>query len=96
MPAKLVRVVIPLIKPSERKYGKHPSQKPLAVVERLILAGTNEGDLVLAPFAGTGTTGVVASKHNRRWVMIEKEEAYTQIAKKRLDESFAEQANNIE
>jgi len=87
---------IPLIKPSERKYGKHPSQKPLAVVERLILAGTNEGDLVLAPFAGTGTTGVVASKHNRRWVMIEKEEAYTQIAKKRLDESFAEQANNIE
>ncbi len=77
---------IPLIKPSERKYGKHPSQKPLQVVERLILAGTNEDDLILDPFSGTGTTGVVAEKQNRKWVMIEKEESYNQIAQKRLDE----------
>ena len=77
---------ISLIKPSERKYGKHPSQKPLQVVERLILAGTNEGDLILDPFSGTGTTGVVAEKQNRKWVMIEKEESYNQIAQKRLNE----------
>ena len=77
---------IPLIKPSERRYGKHPSQKPLKVVERLILAGTNEDDLILDPFSGTGTTGVVAEKYNRQWVMIEKEESCNQIAQKRLDE----------
>ena len=77
---------IPLTKPSERRYGKHPSQKPLQIVERLILAGTNEGDLVLDPFSGTGTTGVAAEKHNRKWVMIEKEEPYNGIAQKRLDE----------
>ena len=81
---------IPLIKPSERKYGKHPSQKPLQVVERLILAGTNEGDLILDPFSGTGTTGVVAEKQNRKWVMIEKEESYNQIAQKRLGELSGE------
>ena len=77
---------IPLTKPSERKHGKHPSQKPLQVVERLILAGTNEGDLILDPFSGTGTTGIVAEKQNRKWVMIEKEESYNQIAQKRLNE----------
>ena len=75
---------IPLTKPSERKYGKHPSQKPLEVVERLILAGTKEEDLILDPFGGAGTTGVGAQKHNRNWVMIEKEELYNQIAKQRL------------
>ncbi len=77
---------IPLIKPSERKHGRHPSQKPLQVVERLVLAGTNEGDLILDPFSGTGTTGVVAEKQNRQWVMVEKEEEYNQIAQRRLHE----------
>ena len=77
---------IPLTKPSERRYGKHPSQKPLQIVERLILAGTNAGDLILDPFSGSGTTGVAAEKHNRKWMMIEKEESYNGIAQKRLDE----------
>lgn len=77
---------IPLTKPSERKYGKHPAQKPLAVINRLVLAGTNEGDLILDPFSGTGSTAVVAEQHNRSWIMIEKEDAYNQIARKRLDE----------
>ena len=77
---------IPLTKKSERKYGKHPSQKPVAVINRLILAGTNEGDLILDPFSGTGTTAVVAEQHNRRWIMIEKQEAYNQIAQNRLGE----------
>ena len=77
---------IPLTKRSEKKYGKHPSQKPVAVVNRLILAGTNEDDLILDPFSGTGTTAVVAKQNNRRWIMIEKQEEYNQIAQKRLDE----------
>ena len=77
---------IPLTKKSEKKHGKHPSQKPIQVVERLILAGTDEGNLILDPFSGTGTTGIVAEKQNRKWVMIEKEEEYNQIAQKRLNE----------
>jgi len=81
---------IPLTKPSERKYGKHPSQKPLAVINRLILAGTNEGDLILDPFSGTGTTAVVAVQHKRKWIMIEKEDEYNRIAQKRVDELFSE------
>ena len=79
---------IPLTKPSEREHGKHPSQKPIAVINRLILTGTNEGDLILDPFSGTGTTAVVAQQHKRRWVMIEKDETYNQIAKERLGELF--------
>jgi site-specific DNA-methyltransferase (adenine-specific) len=77
---------IPLTKPSEKTYGKHPSQKPVAVVNRLILAGTNEDDLILDPFSGAGTTAVVAEQQNRRWIMIEKDETYNQIAKLRIDE----------
>ena len=77
---------IPLTKRSERTHGKHPSQKPVAVINRLILAGTNEGDLILDPFSGTGTTAVVAEQHNRRWLMIEKQEEYNEIAQRRIDE----------
>lgn len=78
---------IPLTPRSERKHGKHPSQKPVSVVNRIILAGTNEGDLILDPFSGSGTTAVVAQKQNRKWIMIEKDETYNEIAKMRIDES---------
>ena len=77
---------IPLTKRSERTHGKHPSQKPVAVINRLILAGTNEGDLILDPFSGTGTTAVVAEQQNRKWLMIEKQEEYNEIAQRRIDE----------
>ena len=77
---------IPLTPRSEKKYGKHPSQKPISVVNRIILAGTNEGDLILDPFSGSGTTAVVAEQQNRPWIMIEKDETYTQIAQMRIDE----------
>ncbi len=77
---------IPLTPRSEKKHGKHPSQKPIAVVNRIMLAGTNEGDLILDPFSGSGTTAVVAEQQNRKWVMIEKDETYNQIAQMRIDE----------
>ncbi len=77
---------IPLTKKSERRYGNHPSQKPEAIIERLILAGTNEGDIILDPFSGTGTTGVIAEKHKRSWVMIEKEGSYNLIAQRRIED----------
>lgn len=75
----------PLTPKREKKFGKHPTQKPEYVVERLILAATDEGDLVLDPFVGSGTTCVVASRYNRQSVGIDAEPEYLEIAKKRLE-----------
>ena len=60
-----------LTKPSEKKYGKHPTQKPIAILEKLILASTDEGDLILDPFNGSGTTGIVANKLKRKYIGID-------------------------
>jgi site-specific DNA-methyltransferase (adenine-specific) len=76
---------IPYPGAKERQYGKHPSQKAIAVIARLMLLGTNERDLVLDCFGGSGTTGVVAQSYNRRWVMIEKQPDYNAIARARLE-----------
>ncbi len=62
----------------------HATQKPERLLERVILATSNPGDLVLDPFAGTGTTGVVAGRHGRRWVMIEREPEYVALIRERL------------
>ena len=70
--------------PSEKVHGKHPTQKPLALLERLILASTNENDLILDPFMGSGTTGVAALKLGRRFVGIEKEQNFIELAEKRI------------
>ena len=72
-------------KKSEKTFGKHPTQKPLDLLERIILASTNEGDLILDPFMGSATTGVAALKHNRKFVGIEKEKEFVEIAEKRLN-----------
>lgn len=71
-------------KKSEKTFGKHPTQKPLDLLERIILASTNEGDLILDPFMGSATTGVAALKHNRKFVGIEKEKEFIELAEKRL------------
>jgi len=67
----------------EKTHGKHPTQKPIALLERLILAATKEGDLVLDPFNGSGTTGVVASKLKRGYIGIDKEVDFLELTKKR-------------
>lgn len=61
---------------SEKKYGKHPTQKPLELLNRIILATSREGDMVLDPFCGSGTTGVAALKHHRRFIGIDNEVSY--------------------
>ncbi len=71
-------------KANEKTFGKHPTQKPLALLERIILASTNEGDLILDPFMGSGTTGAAALKHNRKFIRIEKEKEFIEIAEQRL------------
>lgn len=63
----------------------HSTQKPLALLERIVLSSTKKGDLVLDPFGGTCTTGVAAYKHGRDFTMIEKEERYVDWALKRFN-----------
>ena len=75
-----------LTKPSEKKCGKHPTQKPIALLEKIILASTDEGDLILDPFNGSGTTGIVASRLNRKYIGIEKEKEYLELTIKRKEE----------
>lgn len=73
-----------LTKPSEKNFGKHPTQKPEYLLERIILASTQEGDTILDPFLGSGTTAVVAKKLNRQCIGIEKDDDYIELAKQRL------------
>lgn len=68
----------------EKKFGYHPTQKPECLLERIIISSTNEHDIVLDPFMGSGTTGYVAEKYNRRFIGIEKERKYFDIAKARI------------
>lgn len=63
----------------------HPTQKPEKLLAKIILASTTEGDLILDPFAGSGTTAIVAKKLGRRFVAIESDEGYCLLAQKRLE-----------
>ena len=73
-----------LTKPSEKKQGKHPTQKPLELLERIILASTNENDLILDPFNGSGTTGIMANRLNRKYIGIDNKKEYLNLTIKRL------------
>jgi len=68
----------------ENGNKKHSTQKPMKLIERIIQATTNEGDIVLDPFFGSGTTGAVAKKLGRQWVGIERLEHYADIAIERI------------
>lgn len=69
----------------EKVYGKHPTQKPVALLERIIAASTNEEEVVLDPFAGSSTTGLAAIMLNRRFVGIERETEYVELSRQRVD-----------
>jgi len=77
-PNKQMRSVWAITTPKngEKKYGKHPTQKPEALLERIILACSQENDIVLDPFCGSATTGVAALKNNRKFVGIDAEVDY--------------------
>jgi site-specific DNA-methyltransferase (adenine-specific) len=66
------------------EYENHPTQKPIALLERIIKASSNEGDVVLDPFSGTFTTSFVAKSLNRRSIGIEMQEEYVKIGLRRL------------
>lgn len=71
-------------KPKEKKFGKHPTQKPMALLDRIILASTNPGDVVLDPFTGSSTTGLSAANHKRKFIGIDLEKEYLDLSKKRF------------
>ena len=72
-------------KKEEKIFGKHPTQKSLDLLKRIIIASTNENDLVLDPFAGSCTTGVACKMYNRRFVGIDIEKEYLEVGKKRIE-----------
>ncbi len=69
---------------AERHKTSHPTEKPEKLLERIILIGSEEGDIVLDPFMGSGTTGVVAKQLNRNFIGIEIDDEYFKIAKNRI------------
>ncbi len=75
---------------TEKKFGKHPTQKPVALLQRIILASTNSGDVILDPFTGSSTTGLAAIRHNRHFIGIDNNTEYLQLSVKRLEEELSE------
>jgi site-specific DNA-methyltransferase (adenine-specific) len=75
---------IPLTPPREKKFGRHPTQKPLELLKRIVVAHSREGDLILDPFSGSGTTGIAAVELGRRYVGIDIEKDYLKLAAKRF------------
>lgn len=72
----------------EKRHGKHPTQKPEALLERIIRAASKPGDLVLDPFSGSCTTGVVAVRNGRKFVGFEVEQQFIDIAVNRLNDEI--------
>ncbi len=68
----------------EKRFGKHPTQKPVALIERILLAASNEGDLVLDPFMGSGTTAVAALRTRRLALGVESDAAFAGLALTKL------------
>ena len=76
---------IPAVQMNEKKFGYHPTQKPEELLERIIKSSSNEGDTILDPFMGSGTTCYVAKKLNRKYIGIEKDKKFFNISKRRID-----------
>ena len=77
---------MPAIGRWEKTCGKHPTQKPLRLLVRMILASTNQGDWILDPFSGSSTTGIAANLCGRRFAGLEQEEGFCKLSKARREE----------
>lgn len=73
-------------KPEEKKYGKHPTQKPLSLLRRIVLASTQKNDIILDPFTGSSTTGIAAISNDRKFIGIDTEKKYLDLSIKRFEE----------
>jgi len=73
-------------KPAENFFGKHPTQKPLGLLKRIVLASTKENDIILDPFCGGGTTAVAAKMiGNRKFIGVDVDEKYIELTIKRYN-----------
>ena len=77
---------LPAIATWEKSCGKHPTQKPLSLLSRIILASTQQGEWILDPFCGSSTTGIAANLLGRRFLGIEQEEGFVEMSKCRREE----------
>ena len=77
---------IPTTPKREKKHGAHPTQKPLELLLRLIAICTKEGDIVLDPFCGSGTTGVAAVSLGRSFIGVDLEKVHLNLARIRIEE----------
>lgn len=77
---------LPAVAPWEKLCTKHPTQKPLALLTRILQASTKERAWILDPFAGSSTTGIAANLINRRYLGIEREECFLEISRARKQE----------
>jgi site-specific DNA-methyltransferase (adenine-specific) len=75
---------LPTPAPREKTHGRHPTQKPIALLDRVVAASAQPGDLVLDPFAGSGTTGVAAVRAGCRFLGLERDPEYVELAARRL------------
>ena len=73
-------------RPDEKQFGKHPTQKPIKLLERIVLAATNKGDVILDPFTGSSTTGMAAKRYGRKFIGIDLEKEYLDLSIKRYKE----------
>jgi len=80
----------------ENGQKAHPTQKPEALLYRVLLASTEPGDVVLDPFFGTGTTGAVAKKMGRKFIGLEREETYAALARTRIDQTLPGNTQDLE
>jgi len=80
----------------EKGFGKHPTQKPVQLLERIILASTIEGNLVFDPFSGSSTTGVAAIKLRRKFVGCELESEFIRLSSKRLEMAIKERSSSLD
>jgi site-specific DNA-methyltransferase (adenine-specific) len=85
-PGKQMRSVwaINTPQPWEKKFGKHPTQKPLELLKRIVLASTDEENIILDPFAGSSTTGLAANLYGRKFIGIDNNKEFLELSKKRF------------
>lgn len=86
---------IPAPNGKEKEFGKHPTQKPVALLERIILASTREGDLIFDPFAGSSTTGVAAIQTYRKFVGTELESEFINLSIARLKRAIGSRQSSL-
>jgi len=75
-------------KKTEKKFGKHPTQKPLDLLKRVILASTNKDDVILDPFTGSSTTGISAHFYGRKFIGIDTDSHYLDLSVERFKDAF--------